>query len=50
MHRNNSFNYLYEYIDMRIKNIFKLIHKMVLLEIENKTFCITKEFFNKQKN
>ena len=32
---------------MQIKDIFKLIHEMVLLEIKNKTFCIANEFFNK---
>ena len=47
MHQNKSFNYLYELIDTQSKNIFKLMHKMVLFEIKNKTFYITNEFFNK---
>ena len=46
-HQNNFFIYLYELVDIQIKNIFKLTHKMVLFEIKNKTFYITNELFNK---
>ena len=49
MHWNNLFNYSYELIDMQIKNVLKLIHKMVLFEIENKIFCTANEFFSKWK-
>ena len=48
-HQNNSFFYLYELINTQTKNIFKLMHKMVLFEIENKTFHTINELFNKQK-
>ena len=48
-YQNNFFIYLYELIDIQIKSIFKLAYKMVLFEIENKTFCITNELFNKWK-
>ena len=46
-HQNNFFIYLYELINIQTKNISKLTHKMVLLEIENKIFCTTNELFNK---
>ena len=46
-HQNNFFIHLYELVDIQTKNIFKLIHKMVLFEIENKIFYTTNELFNK---
>ena len=49
MHWSNSLDYLYKLIDMQTKSIFKSTDKMVLLEIENETFCTTNEFFNKWK-
>ena len=36
-------------VDIQIKNISKLTHKMILLEIENKTFHMINELLNKQK-
>ena len=48
-HQNNFFTHLYKLIDIQIKNISKLIHKMILLEIKNKTFHTTNELLNKQK-
>ena len=36
MHWNNLFVYLYELIDMQIKNVFKLMHKIILFEIKMK--------------
>ena len=36
-------------VDIQVKNIFKLTYKMVLFEIENKTFYTTNELLNKQK-
>ena len=48
-HQNNFFVHLYELIDTQTKNISKLTHKMMLFEIENKTFCTTNELLNKQK-
>ena len=47
MHESNLFNCLYKLISMRTKDIFKLMHKMVLLEIKNEIFYITNEFFSK---
>ena len=46
-HYNYFFIHLYILISTQIKNIFKLTHKMVLLEIKNKKFYITNELFNK---
>ena len=46
-HQNNFFIYLYKLINIQIKSISKLTHKMMLLEAENKTFYITNELFNK---
>ena len=48
-HQNNFFIYLYKLVDTQTKDIFKLMHKMVLFETKNKTFCTTNELFNKQK-
>ena len=48
-HQNNFSIHLYELVDTQTKSISKLMHKMVLLETENKTFCITNELLNKQK-
>ena len=48
-HQNNFFIHLYELVDIQTKSISKLMHKMMLFEIENKTFCTTNELFNKQK-
>ena len=47
MHWNNSFNYLHEFVNTQIKNIFKLMHKIMLIEIKNKISYTTNEFFNK---
>ena len=46
-YQNSFFIYLYELVDTQTKNIFKLMHKMVLFETKNKTFCTTNELFNK---
>ena len=46
---NNSFIHLYKLINTQIKNMSKLMHKMVLLEIKNKKFYTTNELFNKWK-
>ena len=46
-HQNNFFIHLYKLVDTQIKNIFKLTHKMMLFEIENKIFHTTNELFNK---
>ena len=48
-HQSSFFIYLYELVDIQIKSIFKLMHKMVLLEIENKIFCMANELLNKWK-
>ena len=48
-YQSNFFIYLYELVDTQTKNIFKLMHKMMLLEIKNKTFHTINELFNKQK-
>ena len=48
-HQNNFFIHLYKLVDTQTKNISKLIHKIMLFEIENKTFHTTNELFNKQK-
>ena len=48
-HQNNFFIHLYKLVDTQTKNVSKLAHKMMLFEIENKTFCTTNELFNKQK-
>ena len=48
-HQNNFFIHLYKLIDTQIKSISKLTHKMVLLEIKNKTFHTTNKLLNKQK-
>ena len=48
-HQSNFFIHLYELINIQTKSIFKLMHKMMLFEAENKTFCITNELFNKWK-
>ena len=36
-------------INTQTKSIFKLAHKIMLFETENKTFCIANELLNKQK-
>ena len=46
-HQNNFFIHLYKLVDIQTKNISKLTHKIMLLETENKTFCITNELLNK---
>ena len=46
-HQSSFFIHLYKLVDIQIKSIFKLVHKMVLFEIKNKTFCMTNELFNK---
>ena len=48
-HQNNFFIHLYELVDTQIKNIFKLTHKIMLFEAENKTFYTTNKLLNKQK-
>ena len=37
-HQNNFLNELYDLIDVKIKNISRLIHQMVLFKIEIKIF------------
>ena len=46
-HQSNFFIHLYKLVDTQTKNIFKLVHKIMLFEIENKTFCTANELFNK---
>ena len=46
-HQSNFFIYLYKLIDIQIKNIFKLTHKMVLFKTENKIFHTTNELLSK---
>ena len=46
-HQNNFFIHLYKSINIQIKNISKLAHKMVLFEIKNKIFHTTNELFSK---
>ena len=46
-YQNNFFIYLYKLVDIQAKSIFKLTHKMVLFEVENKIFHTTNELFNK---
>ena len=36
-------------VDIQTKNIFKLAHKIILFETENKTFYTTNKLFNKWK-
>ena len=46
-HQSNFFIHLYELIDTQAKNIFKLTHKIMLLEIENKTLHTANKLLNK---
>ena len=46
-HQSNFFIHLYELVDTQAKSISKFIHKMMLFEIKNKTFCTTNELLNK---
>ena len=48
-HYNNLFIYLYEPINIQIKNIFKLTHKIMLSKTKNKKFYTTNELLNKWK-
>ena len=48
-HQNNFFIHLYKLVDTQTKSIFKLAHKMILLEVENKTFYTANELFSKRK-
>ena len=48
-HQSNFFIHLYKLVNTQTKSIFKLTHKMMLLETENKIFHITNELLNKQK-
>ena len=46
-HHNNFFIYLYELVNVQIKNTSKLMHRMVLFETENKKFHTANESFSK---